>query len=140
MSHDRYLEHLRRVQLFSSCSTRELQRIARMVDEIDVDAGRVLTTEGMIAHEAFIIVSGAASVSIQGTDVATLGPGQQFGELALLDGGPRTATVVATSPMTLLVMTHQAFMSLLDDVPGLARRVLASMAARLREADAHVFG
>ena len=109
MSHDRYLEHLRRVQLFSSCSTRELQRIE-------------------------------ASVSNQGTDVATLGPGQQFGELALLDGGPRTATVVATSPMTLLVMTHQAFMSLLDDVPGLARRVLASMAARLREADAHVFG
>ena len=137
MSHDRYLEHLRRVQLFSSCSTRELQRIARVVDEIDVDA---CLANPCGAHEAFIIVSGEASVSIQGTDVATLGPGQQFGELALLDGGPRTATVVTTSPMTLLVMTHQAFMSLLDDVPGLARRVLASMAARLREADAHVFG
>lgn len=140
MTRDDYLDHLRSVPLFSACSTKDLQRIAKVVDEIEVEAGRVLTTEGSIAHEAFVIVSGEATVLIKDTEVATLGPGQQFGELSLLDGGTRTATVVAAAPMELLVMTHQAFMSLLDDVPGLARRILASMAARLREADEHRFG
>lgn len=131
----RYIEHLAAIRLFSSCSTRDLQKIARASDEIEVEAGRELTVEGQPGHEAFVIVEGSASVVIGDRHVAELGAGRHFGELALLDGGPRTATVVALTPMTLLVINQRAFLSLLDDVPGLARKVMATLAAQVRELD-----
>ena len=131
----KYLDHLAGIRLFSSCSTRDLQKIARSSDEIEVDAGRELTVEGQTGHEAFVIVEGTASVVIADKHVVELGPGKHFGELALLDGGPRTATVVALTPMTLLVINQRAFLSLLDEVPGLSRKIMATLATMVRELD-----
>ncbi len=128
----KYLDHLLQVPLFSSCSRKELAKIARATDEVHVEAGTTLMEQGRPGREAFVIVDGTASVSVGGNEVALLGPGQHVGELALLDGGPRTATVVATSDMDLLVISQRAFVALLEDVPGLARKVLTSMAAMVR--------
>ncbi len=98
-------------------------------------AGTELTRQGDIGREAFIIVSGTASVSKDGVIEAELGPGQHVGELALLDGGPRSATVTATSDMVLLVLSKPAFNAVLDEIPTLAHKLLVSLARRLREAE-----
>lgn len=132
MSSD-YLDHLAAIRLFSSCSKRDLQRIAKASDEIQVDVGRELTVQGALGHEAFVIVDGQADVTIDGVVVNTLGPGEHFGELALLDGAPRMATVTATSPMRVLVIDQRAFLALLDEVPGLARKVMVTLAAMVRD-------
>lgn len=132
MASSKYLDHLLKVPLFSSCSKKELTKIARATDEVRVEAGTTLMEQGRPGREAFVIVDGTASVRIGGQEVAVLGPGQHVGELALLDGGVRTATVVATSDMDLLVISQRAFVALLEDVPGLARKVLTSMAQMVR--------
>jgi CRP-like cAMP-binding protein len=133
MGSNRYIDHLREIALFRACNEKDLQRVARAVDEISVPQGRVLTQQGEGGREAFVIVEGSARVEIDGQLVATLEAGQQFGELSLLDGGPRTATVTADTEMTVLVISRPAFASLLDEVPGLARRIMASMAATIRQ-------
>lgn len=135
MSERSYLEHLAAIQLFSGCNKADLQLIAKSVDEISVEPGRVLTKQGDFGREAFVVVDGSVCVQIDGAEIATLKAGQQFGELALLDGGVRTATVTATTDTTLLVIDQRSFLSLLDEVPGLARRILASLAATIRELD-----
>src|SRR5690606_34210047 len=88
------VDHLAQVSLFSSMSKRELQKIARVSDEVSVPEGKVLVEEGTRGREAFVILDGKAVVRRNNRRVATLGPGDHFGELALLDGGPRTASVV----------------------------------------------
>ena len=92
-SHSTYLEQLATVPLFSTFSRRELTKVARAADEVKVSAGRAVVVEGKVGRECFIILSGDAIVSRDGTTIANFGPGDHFGELALLDGGPRTATV-----------------------------------------------
>src|SRR4051812_12911981 len=94
-----YLKYLAQVPLFSSCSNRDLQKIAKASDELSIDEERTLVEQGAIGHEFFVIVEGTAEVKRGSRRIATLGPGEHFGELALFDGGPRTATVVASSPM-----------------------------------------
>ncbi len=135
MAKDSKLEQLGRVRLFSACSKKELSLISRVSDEVSVVAGRVLCEEGAIGHEFYLILEGQAAVRKGGRKVATLSPGQYFGEMALLDRGPRSATVVAETPMRLLVIGQREFSALLDEVPMLAHKLLAAMAARLREAD-----
>ncbi len=132
---DKYLDHLSGIRLFSSLSRKELGKVAKAVDELSLPEGKELVTQGAPGRECFVIVEGQASVRIDGAEVASLGPGDQFGELALLDGGPRTATVVATSPMQVLVIGQREFASVIDDVPELARKLLESLAARIRELD-----
>lgn len=134
-----YLQHLADVPLFSSCSNRELQKIARAADEITVDEGREIVTQGATGHEAFIIIDGTARVVRNDQEIATMGPGDYFGELALLDGGPRTASVVATSPMTLLVLGQREFAGLIDEVPGLAHKILTSLAQVVRALDDKIY-
>jgi CRP/FNR family transcriptional regulator, cyclic AMP receptor protein len=129
------VDHLASVPLFSGCSGEELQRLARVVDEVTVPAGTKLTVEGDLGREAFVIVDGAAAVSKQGDEVALLGPGDHVGELALLDGGPRSATVTTTTDTTVLVMSKPAFNGVLDEIPALAHRLLVSVARRLRESE-----
>jgi CRP/FNR family transcriptional regulator, cyclic AMP receptor protein len=129
------VDHLASVPLFSGCSADELQRLARVVDEVTVPAGTKLTVEGDLGREAFVIVDGTATVSKQGNEVALLGPGDHVGELALLDGGPRSATVTTTSDTTVLVMSKPAFNGVLDEIPALAHRLLVSVARRLRESE-----
>jgi CRP-like cAMP-binding protein len=134
-----YLDHLAEVPLFSACSKKDLQRIARASDEIDVQAGRVLVEQGRPGHEFFLIIDGQASVRRNDRKIASLGEGQYFGELSLLDRGPRSASVIADTDMTVLVLGQREFSGVLDDVPELAHKLLASMARRLREADSKAF-
>jgi CRP-like cAMP-binding protein len=132
---DAFLEHLAEVPLFSACSKKDLTLVARRAEEVRVPAGKVLVREGETGHEFFVIVDGTARVTRQGKRVATLGPGKAFGELALLDKHPRNATVIAESDMDLVVLGQREFAGIIDEVPGFARKLLAGMAARLREAD-----
>jgi CRP-like cAMP-binding protein len=136
MARDSKLTHLSNVRLFSALSNRELGKIGRVAEEVTVPAGKVLVQEGSSGHEFFLILDGQATVRRGTRKVATLGPGQYFGELALLDRAPRNATVVADTPMTLVVLGQREFSGVLDEIPGLAHKILRSMAARLREADA----
>ena len=125
-SRDKHLDHLASVPLFSGCTRKELQKIAKASNEISVETGRVLTDQGDAGREAFVI--------------ATLGPGDAVGELSLLDHGPRTATVEATTPMTLLVLTAREFSGVVDEVPGLAHKLMSALASRIRELDGKVYG
>ena len=126
---------LSKIWLFSTSSARELRTIRRAREEVTVPPGRVLCEEGTIGREFFLIVDGEASVRRNGRRMATLGPGQYFGELALLDRRPRSATVISETEMLLLVLGQRQFNGVLDAVPALARKMLAAMATRLREAD-----
>jgi CRP/FNR family cyclic AMP-dependent transcriptional regulator len=136
---DQYLEHLAKVPLFSACSKKELQTIARASDDVEVPKGKVLVEEGKPGHEFFLIIDGNAAVKRGKKTVAKLGPGQYFGELALLDRGPRSASVEATSDLDVLVLGQREFAGVIDEVPTLAHKLLTSMAQRLREADAKAY-
>lgn len=133
---DRKLEHLQQTWLFSGLARRELLLVGRASDEVSVPAGKVLVSEGARGREFFLILDGTASVRRGNRKVATLRPGQYFGELSLLDGQPRSATVVADSPMTLMVLGAREFSTIAREVPSVAQKLLATMAARLRESDA----
>ena len=136
---DQYLEGLAKVPLFSACSKKELQTIARASDDVEVPAGKVLVQEGKPGHEFFLILDGNASVKRGKREIAKLGPGQYFGELALLDRGPRSASVIAKDDMEVLVLGQREFAGVIDEVPTLAHKLLTSMARRLREADAKAY-
>ena len=135
-----YLDHLAQVPLFSACSKKDLQLLGRASDEVAVPSGKTLVEEGSPGHEFFLIIDGTATVTRNGRKIATLGPGQYFGELALLDRGPRTATVTADTDMQVLVLGQREFAGVLDEVPGLARKLLSAMATRLRDADTRALG
>jgi CRP/FNR family transcriptional regulator, cyclic AMP receptor protein len=140
-SKDSKLDQLGRVRLFRACSKKELTTIGRASDEVRVSAGKTLCEEGAAGHEFYLILDGKASVKRGGRKVATLGPGDYFGELALLDrGAPRNATVVADTDMELVVLGQREFSGVLDEVPGIAHKLLGSMAQRLREADSRDVG
>ncbi len=134
--HDEFTEHLAQVPLFSACSKKDLQQVARRAEDVRVDAGKVLVREGAAGAEFFVIVEGQADVTRHGEKVARLGPGQFFGDLALLDRAPRNATVTAATPMELVVLGQREFAALIDEVPGFAHKLLAGLAHRLRECDA----
>jgi CRP-like cAMP-binding protein len=124
------------VPLFSRCSKRELNLLSRLTNKMTFPAGEVVVRQGRLGREFIVIVSGDATVAIDGQTVATLGAGDFFGEIALLDGGPRTATVTADTELVAEVMSHQEFASLLYEVPQVTRGILKGVAARLRVADA----
>jgi CRP-like cAMP-binding protein len=123
------------VSLFRACTDKELAHIASLTTEVDVPADDVLCREGESGSEFFVIIDGEASVTIDGELRAKIGPGSFFGEMALLDGGPRIATVTATTPARLLVLSRQEFFSLLDGAPRVARQLLTAIGARLRTAE-----
>jgi CRP-like cAMP-binding protein len=135
-----YLDHLRNVPLFSSCSNRDLEKIARAADELTLPAGHVLTEQGDTGREAFIIETGTATVRRNGKKVATLGPGAVVGELSLLDHGPRTATVTTDEETTVLVIDQRHFIGVLETVPAIAQKLLASLASKVREFDRTYYG
>ena len=123
---------LKNVRLFSACNDKELGRIASLVDEVKVEKGRVLTKEGSPGGEAFIIAEGKASATLRKKTLASYGPGVLFGEMSLIDHGPRSATITADTDMHLLVLDPRSFTSLLDDVPSVARKIMRVLAERLR--------
>ncbi len=135
-----YLDHLRNVPLFSACTTKDLQRVAKAATEMNLPSGYKLTDQGQMGNEAFVLVDGSVTVRRNGKRVTTLGPGAMVGELSLLDHGPRTATVTADTDLTVLVIDQRAFTALIDDVPALAHKLMASLAGRVREFDRQFYG
>jgi CRP-like cAMP-binding protein len=135
MARSSYLDQLKAVPLFASFNTRDLRRLAKASDEVDIRPGYVIVEQDQSGHGFYLILEGTASVRRNNRKVATLGPGQYFGELALLDRGPRNATVVADTQMRVLVLGPREFGGVVDQIPGLARKLLTTMAQRLRECD-----
>jgi CRP-like cAMP-binding protein len=133
-------DQLANVPLFSALSKRDLQRVAKASDEVSIDAGRVLVEQGRTGHEFFLILDGEAVIRRNNRKIATLGPGQYFGELAILDRGPRSASVIANTDMRVLVLGQREFVGVLDSIPGMASKLLTTMAQRLREADTRAVG
>jgi CRP-like cAMP-binding protein len=128
---DAKVELISRAPLFADCSKRELRQIAGIADELDVPTDTTLTKEGASGREFILIVEGAAEVHRRGRKVNTLGAGDFLGEIALITGTPRTATVTTTEPTHVLVLTSQAFRSLLRQVPSIQIKVLETLARRI---------
>jgi CRP/FNR family transcriptional regulator, cyclic AMP receptor protein len=122
---------LKKVPLFSGCSKSELGKLAMTADEIDLREGYVLTRQGSPGREFFVLVDGTVSVTQDGKVVAELGAGDWFGEIALITNAPRTATVTATSPVRVLVVTDRAFRQVVEQTPSIAIKVLERLGERL---------
>jgi CRP-like cAMP-binding protein len=128
-------EALANVLLFSGCSRKELASIGALTTEVEIPEGKVLAREGDAGREFYVILEGKATVTIGGRQVATLGPGDFFGEMSLLDMGPRVATVKAEEPMEVAVLDPREFFTLLEEHPAVSRKILKGLASRLREAE-----
>jgi CRP-like cAMP-binding protein len=119
------------VGVFSGLSKKELGKLAQWTDEVSVPEGYALATEGQFAHEFFVIEEGAAEVRQNGARIGELGPGEFFGEIGLLETDRRTASVVATTPMQLIVMFQREFKQMEQEMPGVADRIRSAIRARL---------
>ncbi len=125
------IELLKRAPLFARCSKKELAGIALLADEVDLREGKVLTREGERGREFFVLIDGTADVHRRGKKVNTLKDGDFFGEIALVSGRPRTATVTTTSPVRVLVVTDRAFGGLMRTSPSIQLKVLKALAERV---------
>ncbi len=130
-------EVLREVPLFATCTAAELDKLGGLATESDVHEGQVLCTVGESGGELFVLLAGSADIVRADGETIVAGAGEFFGELALLDGGPRTATITMTSDGRVLTMSGQEFRSLLQDVPKIAIRMLAVLGARMRSIADH---
>jgi CRP-like cAMP-binding protein len=130
-SQDTKAASLKRSPLFEDLSKRELADLARQSEDIEVPAGKALCSEGDTAQEFFVIVDGEVEVTKNGRLLATRGPGDIIGEIALLANVPRTATVTAKTPLRLFVLTGQALLGLVDANPQVERKVLRALARRV---------
>lgn len=126
------IDAIRRAPLFADCSQKELEQIAQIADEIDLAEGKELTRLGQSGREFFVLLEGEADVSQDGRVINKLSPGDFFGEIALVEDVPRTATVTATTPVRTLVITDRAFRQLLGKQPELQRKVLVALAERVK--------
>ena len=124
-------KQLEGVGLFSRSSRKEREALARWTDEVSVPAGYLLATEGRFAHEFFVIEEGSADVLQDGEAIAELGPGEFFWEIGLLETERRTASVVARTPMKLIVMFEREFRQMEPDLPAVADRIRSAVRARL---------
>jgi CRP-like cAMP-binding protein len=131
LSKNEKVELLKRTPLFSECTKADLVEVAISAEEREAPAGDRLTEEGRRGREFFLLVEGAVAVRRGGKKLADLGPGDWFGEIAILTYKPRTATVTATSPVRLLVITDRAFRRVVETRPRIALNVLRSVAERL---------
>jgi CRP/FNR family transcriptional regulator, cyclic AMP receptor protein len=131
MKSDPKIAAMSKVPLFARCSKKELETIASLADEVDLPAGKVLTAEGDRGREFFVLLEGSAGVRSDGRELASLGEGDFFGEIALVTDKARTATVTATTQMRALVITDRAFRELLRNSPEIQGKVLEAVADRL---------
>jgi CRP-like cAMP-binding protein len=134
--HDERIDALKSVSVFRGLSHHELKEIARRTDEVKTEAGQVLVRQGDRGHDFALLISGRARVERDGRTIATLEDGDFFGEMSLLDGQPRSATIVTEEPSTIMVMHSRDFGFLLDNVPGLAKKMLIEVVGRLRKLEA----
>ena len=139
-SKKQHLESLRNVALFSACSNKELDKVAKATDEITMTEGTMIMDQGQMGREAFVVVDGDVVVRRNGRKVATLGPGNVVGEMSLLDKGPRTATVLCETDCTLLVIDQRRFLGVIDSIPAISHKLMASLAGRIRELDRQYYG
>jgi CRP-like cAMP-binding protein len=123
---------LRGVPLFDGLSKKDLEKVARWADVVDVPTGYHLLNQGNLPHEFFVILEGTADVQRQGEHIAGLGPGDFFGEIALVEDDRRTATVISVSPMKLAVMSTREFDSIRHEFPAVGERIDAAVRARLQ--------
>jgi CRP-like cAMP-binding protein len=135
---DQFMKHLAEVPMFSACTKKELGEVSRHAETLAFNAGQTLVREGDKADEFFVLVAGKAKVVRGGREIAVLGAGDWFGELALLDKAPRNATITAVTPVEVLVLSQRAFRGLLAEVPTISWRLMTGMARRLHELDAKV--
>lgn len=135
-----FTDHLRKVPLFAGCTNRELARIAKSGDALRMTAGTLIAEQGQTGREAFVVLEGSVTVKRNGRKVATLGPGAIVGELSLLDHGPRTATVVCQTDCEVFVISQRHFLAVVDEVPALGHKLLASLAGRIRDLDRQYYG
>ena len=132
-SHDTKVDALAKAPLFSALSKQELGALAKATEDIEVEEGKVLTRQGDLGREFFVIVEGEVSVTQDGNEIRRLGPGDFFGEIALIyDNARRTATVTASSPLRFFVLTRQSFRSLLEHQPEIEEKVMAALEDRLQ--------
>ncbi len=127
------IEMLRRVPLFSHCSKKELAEVAALADELQLNEGRELTREGQRGREFFVIVEGEVVVRRKGRKIATSGAGDFIGEMSLVTGRPRNATVTTATRVRLLVITDTAFRRLMETSPSIPLKVLRALAERIPE-------
>ena len=132
---DAKLEMLKAVPLFASMRGKDLEAVERLADTVDMQAGKMLMKQGDHGNEMYVIASGSVRVERNGKEIATLGPGQAVGEMALLSEGPRLATVTTLEPTTAFVLGHREFHTLLADSAELRQCILDNLAKRIRMLD-----
>jgi len=132
---DQYIARLKSVPLFAGMSKKELDLMVRQADHLRYPARYTVVREGRPGEEFWLVVEGELAVERGGDQVATLGPGDWFGELAVIDPAPRDATIVATTPVELLIIGRRRFWATLEDSPTLMRKVIVGLAQRLRASD-----
>jgi CRP-like cAMP-binding protein len=138
---DERVDLLRHAWLFSECTDEELSRIAGLASPQEVEAGTELCVEGQPGDDFYVVVEGNAEARVGGDKIADLGAGSFFGEMALIDGGDRLATVVTTAPTKLLVLSRNDFNSMLSSaMPHVAPKLMQVMGARIRELQVHAGG
>jgi CRP/FNR family cyclic AMP-dependent transcriptional regulator len=134
-SHDTKADALGRCPFFAVLSRSELIELAKATEDMEVEEGKVLTREGQSGSEFFVIIDGEVAVSKEGNEIRRQGPGEFFGEIALIEDRPRTATVIAATPLRFFVLTRQSFRSLLAHQPELEQKVNEALAERLGTTD-----
>jgi len=130
-SSDTKVELLRKAPLFADLTKAELEHLAKVTEDLEVEAGRVLCREGELAQEFFVIIEGEAEATKDGKTLSTMGPGDFFGEIALLEDIPRTATVTATTELRFFVLSRRSFWSMVDAMPDVERKILRALARRV---------
>jgi CRP-like cAMP-binding protein len=128
---DGKVELLKKVPLFSKLDKKGLQDVAHIADELDLPAGKEMATEGDRGREFFVLLDGEADVTKQGSSINTMKKGDFFGEIALVTKMPRTATVTATTPVDVLVITERDFDALLKKSPEIGRAIAEALAERV---------
>jgi CRP/FNR family transcriptional regulator, cyclic AMP receptor protein len=123
------------VPMFCRLGRHEREQVAQLLDEVDVPAGRVLMRQGDTGREMFVVVSGRFGIDRDGRQIAERGAGSVLGEMSLISEGPRTATVTAIEPSTVLVAGHREFHALMDDHPAIRMQVLEGLAEKIRNVE-----
>ena len=135
LRHDQKIVYLQRVPVLQDCTQRQLRAISRITEVLEMPAGHVLAQAGEPGDHFFFIVDGTARVEVPSQNPPRVGPGEFFGEMSLLDGGPRSATVIAETPVRLLLIHRRDFWTLLREAPALTDRILIALSHRVRRAE-----